>query len=520
MPQRDEPTPRRLDRGNLVEGTLVLAGIVLVALLFIRSWDSPASGLSPSLDLSNPGSTEHWSGIYVKDQKIGYSVSRSAPGPDGGLLLQDRTQLRLILLGQPNDVTVASDVTLGPEQRMVSLLAQVRTEISGLPVSLRVEGTPRGRGIELKVIQAGAELTTFSLDEIPATPTDIYRKVIEQSPALGDTVSIPWFSPLGLGQSVAKVTVEGRDIKAFPDGSTTLAWTLRLEHSGQVIEAVIAEDGTRMSEREVEGGLGMELRLESAEYAVDRGWAGDAADTVDLIALSSIPLEGSMPGGGRSLREMVIQLEAPEHTDRLLAARHGERWNAETRQLQLQVPDPELSPSYGLPNQERQLRPWLRSTTFSPTDHPDIKRTAGLIVGDNLDATTASRKITKWLYSNIEKVPVASVPSATEVLRSMRGDCNEHTTLFTALARSLGIPTRPVAGIVYSETLFEEGAFYYHAWPEVWLGDRWVPVDPTFGQFPADATHIGLIEGDLDKQMEIMGVIGRLKLKLISTGSP
>jgi transglutaminase-like putative cysteine protease len=173
-----------------------------------------------------------------------------------------------------------------------------------------------------------------------------------------------------------------------------------------------------------------------------------------------------------------------------------------------------------LPNQERQLRPWLRSTTFSPTDHPDIKRTAGLIVGDNLDATIASRKITKWLYSNIEKVPVASVPSATEVLRSMRGDCNEHTTLFTALARSLGIPTRPVAGIVYSETLFEEGAFYYHAWPEVWLGDRWVPVDPTFGQFPADATHIGLIEGDLDKQMEIMGVIGRLKLKLISTGSP
>ena len=127
MPQRDEPSPRRLDRGNLVEGTLVLAGLVLVALLFIRSWDSPASGLSPSLDLSNPGSTEHWSGIYVKDQKIGYSVSRSAPGPNGGLLLQDRTQLRLILLGQPNDVTVASDVTLGAEQRIVSLLAQVRT---------------------------------------------------------------------------------------------------------------------------------------------------------------------------------------------------------------------------------------------------------------------------------------------------------------------------------------------------------------------------------------------------------
>ena len=27
------------------------------------------------------------------------------------------------------------------------------------------------------------------------------------------------------------------------------------------------------------------------------------------------------------------------------------------------------------------------------------------------------------------------------------------------------------------------GSFYYHAWPEVWLGE-WVAVDPTLGQAP------------------------------------
>jgi hypothetical protein len=323
-----------------------------------------------------------------------------------------------------------------------------------------------------------------------------------------------------LGQSVAKITVLGREEASFPDGETTLAWSLRLEHSGQIVEALIASDGTRMSEREVEGGLGMYLRLESPQDAIGKGWADGPEDSVDLIALSSIPLQGRMPEGGRSLRELVIEVDAPNHTEQLLAARHGERWNAERKQLSIVVPDPAASPSYPLPSQDRAFRPWLRPTTFSPSDHPDIKRTAGLVVGDNLDARSAARKLTMWLYGNIEKVPVASVPSATEVLKSMRGDCNEHTTLFTALARSLGIPTRPIAGIVYSETIFEEGAFYYHAWPEVWLGDYWVPVDPTFGQFPADATHLGLVEGDLDKQMEIMGVIGRLKLKLISAGRP
>ena len=40
----------------------------------------------------------------------------------------------------------------------------------------------------------------------------------------------------------------------------------------------------------------------------------------------------------------------------------------------------------------------------------------------------------------------------------------------------------------------------------------WVPVDPTFGQFPADATHLKIVNGDLDKQFEIMGLIGKVSL--------
>jgi transglutaminase-like putative cysteine protease len=65
----------------------------------------------------------------------------------------------------------------------------------------------------------------------------------------------------------------------------------------------------------------------------------------------------------------------------------------------------------------------------------------------------------------------------------------------------------------------ENGGFYYHAWPEVYLGEsqKWVPVDPTFGQFPADASHVKLVEGDLDKQVEILGVMGRLGFKLVES---
>jgi transglutaminase-like putative cysteine protease len=54
------------------------------------------------------------------------------------------------------------------------------------------------------------------------------------------------------------------------------------------------------------------------------------------------------------------------------------------------------------------------------------------------------------------------------------------------------------------------GAFYYHAWNEVWLG-AWVAVDPTFGQFPADATHVQLAEGGLEQDVSLIGVIGHLR---------
>ena len=80
-----------------------------------------------------------------------------------------------------------------------------------------------------------------------------------------------------------------------------------------------------------------------------------------------------------------------------------------------------------------------------------------------------------------------------------------------ALARAVGLPARPVAGLVYLD-----GTFYYHAWAEVWLGG-WVAVDPTFGQFPADAAHVRLIVGNLARQLEMVRLVGSLNVDIVAT---
>jgi hypothetical protein len=40
-------------------------------------------------------------------------------------------------------------------------------------------------------------------------------------------------------------------------------------------------------------------------------------------------------------------------------------------------------------------------------------------------------------------------------------------------------------------------------------------MDATVNQMPVDATHVKLVEGNLDRQAEIAGLIGELKLKVL-----
>jgi transglutaminase-like putative cysteine protease len=134
-------------------------------------------------------------------------------------------------------------------------------------------------------------------------------------------------------------------------------------------------------------------------------------------------------------------------------------------------------------------------------------------VGDETDAFQAAKRICRWVDTNIRDVGTAALSNAVETLKSRQGDCTEHTVLFVALARAVGIPARECAGIVAIEG--GEG-LYYHAWPEVWVGE-WVAMDPTLHQIVADATHLKFAHGGAEQLTRIIGLFGRLKAKVLET---
>jgi hypothetical protein len=159
---------------------------------------------------------------------------------------------------------------------------------------------------------------------------------------------------------------------------------------------------------------------------------------------------------------------------------------------------------------------FLGAEPLVESDDPEIQAEARRAVsGLGEGPRVRAERLVRHVNALLEKKPTVSLPSAREVLRTRVGDCNEHTALYVALARALGIPARVAVGLVCLH-----GAFYYHAWPEVYLAESdgrglWLPVDPTLNQFPADATHLRLTRGGLERQASILPLIGRLEISVL-----
>jgi transglutaminase-like putative cysteine protease len=167
---------------------------------------------------------------------------------------------------------------------------------------------------------------------------------------------------------------------------------------------------------------------------------------------------------------------------------------------------------------ERDLERYLAPEAFIESDAPEIVEEAGRalrpLTPESTDRARAEQLV-RYVNVLLEKKPTVSLPSARDVLRTKVGDCNEHTALYVAMARAAGLPARIAVGVVYMQ-----GAFYYHAWPEVYVRETpstglWLPVDPTLNQFPADTTHVRLARGSLEKQAAIVPLIGRLRMNVL-----
>lgn len=149
--------------------------------------------------------------------------------------------------------------------------------------------------------------------------------------------------------------------------------------------------------------------------------------------------------------------------------------------------------TYTLPYQENRFHEYLNSDTWVRSDYKPLQDTGRIYArANNNDPFQFAKYLTGYLFQLIKSTPIFVLSDSENILKTLSGDYLERSVMFASYARAGGLPTRLVGGLVYIN-----GYFYFHTWPEVWL-DKWVPVDPTLAQFPADVTHIPLKKGSLE----------------------
>lgn len=134
------------------------------------------------------------------------------------------------------------------------------------------------------------------------------------------------------------------------------------------------------------------------------------------------------------------------------------------------------------------------------SDHSSIVQQASMLAEGEDDLYVVVHKLAVWVKENVDynlnTVTIEASQKASWVLANRQGVCDEMASLFMAMCRSLGIPTKFVSGISYSNDPIFEDPWQAHGWAEVYFPDYgWVPIDVTFDEFGyVDPTHIKLFE--------------------------
>jgi hypothetical protein len=454
---------------------------------------------------------------YVIEQggtQIGFATSTIDTGA-AGISVHDSIVTELPIGGKLNPVSAR----LRTELTRTLALRAFALDLESATGPLHVTGAPSGDTLLVLTVAASGsppDTQRVAVRGPILLPTVVPLAVaLGERPSIGRRYALTTFDPLSLAPREARLAVRAESLFVVPRGAsgggvdTVRAWHLVPETPGG-FASWVAADG-RVVRLEQPGGF--VLRRAAPGVASWRARAGRTrqvpsdGDILESTAIAaSAPLRNGLLSRLR-VRVSNVALGGFEvvgerqtlHGDTLVVTRDTLAGGAS---------------GYTLPGAAAFRRTFARELAPEPlmqVDAPAIRDLARTLSAGSDDPRVVAERINRWVHDSLRKEITIGVPDALQVLAARNGDCNEHTQLYLAVARAAGVPARGAAGLARVGR-----KFYYHAWPEVYLG-RWVAVDPTFGEFPADAGHLRFVTGGLGRQVELLRLIGTLQINVLDS---
>ena len=450
-------------------------------------------GLTDVVKVPRPESGE-FMGLYLKGQKIGYMFSNIVLSPQkdtvtaitevhfraqvGAAAVSDRmlkeTKLYEAKSGGKLISFVMEQTGDGGDQRL---------EGSALPDGVRVVRKKPGLANEIKMLPPSKEVVEDA---------DQARVALKRNAKIEGIIT----DTTDLEQYKVTTTVGATETRAIGGVKATLRKITTLSEKEKVpTEAWVDERGRML---EVQYGPMMTGLLETEEVA-------KRVDVVEVFGLTRVVLPKPAPPEAKSVPGKFTLLLSGV-TDRFWTNTYRQQWKPEGKNVQVTVSaaPPKVLKARPLADPNGGVN--LKSTIAVEADNPDIKALAKQIAGNEKDAWTVAKKVNQWVYANLQKDYGASSDFASDVLKTRKGDCTEHSLLTVAMLRSLGIPAKRIDGLVYLMNDDKVPALYWHEWVEAYVGE-WTQLDPTFGQDVANPARLAVGE---EARAEITPLIGSM----------
>ena len=466
---------------KVVKIVLVLLWVLMMAVLIREKFlfTSVRYARSPILKEG-----DYWIGIFHEGKRAGFCHTVNTPSS-----MSLYAELLINFLGEKQSIKIDGSTNLGTHGKIDSFSFKFATGEH----EIKAYGRDVGKDFLIRVDSGGTSQTQITIHG-DITISDFSIPEIDLIP--GEKRKLNLINPITGMRETAVIETLG--YQYLQGSKLKLA---KLDYFGSTSRFWIREDGEiQMAEIP----LGFTLLRESKEDALCIRELPEE-ELVDILSHVAVDA-GVMIENPEDVKRLVLRIDGVKLSkDSLLSERQKMFGDGLLEVSKASLPSNILQ----LPIKNENFEKFLHSSLFINPDDERIRKKALEIAGAEKNSWEAAKKINNWLFTTIRKVPVAGLPASSQTLISGEGDCNEHTFLFVALARSLGIPSEVCTGLTYYD-----GKFYYHCWPKVYVGE-WVEMDPTLGQEVCDATHIKLVEGGIEDQMSLAGIIGKIRIEIV-----
>lgn len=427
---------------------------------------------------------EVWIGLFIKGQKIGYSRSLESEATHQGKTIQKVESSTVIdagLLGQSMSTRIDSTTFRDGDKTL-----QMRFEISSAGRKQITIARFEADAIALELDNSGSKSTKrIPLPKDAPVVDDATMALLQDGVATGTSKTYYVLDPMTLSLSKNVATLKGPAKVKVGD----------VEHDATLIEVVESRATTRLyvsSKGDFvkgEGPMGIEMLPITKQEALEVSTGTvDLADSTRIVPNKPIPDPASLKQlrlrvSGRDLKNL------PSDTHQTLEQDQG-GWEVSIHP----------TPWESLTNASISQMGIGRGAALSPSTliPSDSKRFINL-AGDLIKGKNTLREMVSTIHSHVHRLmrPNAGIGvlrDAGEVLTTKEGVCRDYAILTATILRAAKIPARLCSGLIYMD-----GAFYYHAWVEVWDSKKWIGVDSTRPNGELTPGHVKLAHGNVDE---------------------